>query len=79
MTPFVAVALGVSGLILAVFRLPLPADYLLINRQMMVEIIVLAAAIAFLGPGALSVDARMFGRREIRIPSGSALSSDRQQ
>ena len=28
-----------------------------------------AAAVSFLGPGALSVDARLFGRREITIPS----------
>ena len=28
----------------------------------------LAVAIVFLGPGAFSVDARIFGRRQIRIP-----------
>ena len=32
------------------------------------ELVVLAAAIGLLGPGAFSIDARMFGRREIRIP-----------
>ena len=32
------------------------------------EIVVLAIVIALLGPGAFSVDARMFGRREILIP-----------
>ena len=32
-----------------------------------VVLITLAAAIALLGPGAFSVDARLFGRREIRI------------
>jgi hypothetical protein len=32
---------------------------------------VLAAAIALLGPGAFSVDARLFGRREIIIPKNS--------
>jgi len=30
--------------------------------------VVLAIVIALLGPGAFSVDARMFGRREILIP-----------
>ena len=32
------------------------------------EIVVLATVIALLGPGAFSIDARMFGRREILIP-----------
>ena len=32
------------------------------------EIVVLAVVIALLGPGAFSIDARMFGRREILIP-----------
>jgi hypothetical protein len=31
--------------------------------------IVLTTAIALLGPGAFSIDARMFGRREILIPN----------
>lgn len=33
-----------------------------------VYVVVVAAAIVLLGPGALSIDARMFGRREIIIP-----------
>jgi hypothetical protein len=32
------------------------------------EIVVLAIVIVLLGPGAFSIDARMFGRREILIP-----------
>ena len=32
---------------------------------------VIAAALALLGPGALSLDARLFGRREIVIPTNS--------
>jgi uncharacterized membrane protein YphA (DoxX/SURF4 family) len=32
---------------------------------------VVAAAVVFLGPGAYSVDARLFGRREIIIPDSS--------
>ncbi|MEP6945918.1 MAG: hypothetical protein ABJA02_08380 [Acidobacteriota bacterium] len=30
--------------------------------------VIVSTAIIFLGPGAFSVDARLFGRREIRIP-----------
>lgn len=33
------------------------------------DIVVLSTAIALLGPGAFSIDARMFGRREIFIPN----------
>ena len=35
------------------------------------DIVVLSTAIALLGPGAFSIDARMFGRREILIPHTS--------
>ena len=34
-------------------------------------VVVVATAVLFLGPGALSVDARLFGRREIIIPQTS--------
>ena len=37
----------------------------------LIDIVVLSAAIALLGPGAFSIDARMFGRREILIPNAS--------
>lgn len=61
MTPLVAllVAVGASGI--ALFD-----GYLAIT-----DLIGLSIAIALLGPGAFSLDARMFGRREITIPSSS--------
>jgi hypothetical protein len=34
--------------------------------------VVLAAAVLCLGPGAFSVDARLFGRREVIIPHSSS-------
>jgi uncharacterized membrane protein YphA (DoxX/SURF4 family) len=43
---------------LNLFSSPLPA----------VLVVIIAAAVAFLGPGAISVDCRLFGRREIIIP-----------
>jgi len=36
-------------------------------------LIVMAAAVLLLGPGAFSLDARLFGRREIVIPQGHGL------
>jgi len=35
---------------------------------------VIAAALAFLGPGAFSIDSRLFGRRQIVIPQVSRSS-----
>jgi len=37
-----------------------------------IDIVVLSIVIALLGPGAFSIDARMFGRREILIPTPAA-------
>jgi len=36
----------------------------------------MAAAVVLLGPGALSLDARLFGRREITFPEGFTRASD---
>ena len=52
-TPVVAVLIGLASL---------AVDFNL-------DIVVLSTAIALLGPGAFSIDARMFGRREIFIPN----------
>ena len=59
MTPVIAIAvtIGTAALTLSgLFQSPL-------------EIIVLTIAVALLGPGAFSLDARMFGRREILLPN----------
>jgi uncharacterized membrane protein YphA (DoxX/SURF4 family) len=48
--------------------LPLPANDLLSGNLVIVNLIVMAIVIAVLGPGAFSLDSRMFGRREIVIP-----------
>ena len=74
MTPLVAVLVAVSGIGIAFSLVPLPNPDLFDSYLAVINLIVLSVAIALLGPGAFSLDARMFGRREITIPSNSQLS-----
>jgi uncharacterized membrane protein YphA (DoxX/SURF4 family) len=62
MTPVAAIVIGLGAIALA-------ASNVLDTNQTLLNIIVLTTAIALLGPGAFSIDARMFGRREILIPN----------
>jgi len=63
------VALGGAGMLLSWF--PSPVPNLIEVRLCAILVITVAMAIALLGPGALSIDARLFGRREIIIPRPS--------
>ena len=62
MTPIAAMVLGVGAIALA-------ASQTFETNQTLLNVIVLTIAIVLLGPGAFSIDARMFGRREILIPN----------
>lgn len=68
LTPIITVIIGVGAIGFALSGLPLPIQYFFDTAHTLVDVIVLAAVILLLGPGAFSFDARMFGRREIRIP-----------
>lgn len=68
-TPIAAIVIGLGAITFGVFGLPLPVQYRFDTTHTLVDVIVLSAVILLLGPGAFSVDARMFGRREIRIPA----------
>ena len=68
MTLFVALLVAAGGIGVALSLIPSPAQELLDSYPAIINLIVLSIAIAFLGPGAFSLDARMFGRREITIP-----------
>ena len=57
MTPFIATKVAIVASILAVSGV-IPPPF---------EMITLAITVALLGPGAFSLDARMFGRREILV------------
>ena len=74
LTPFVAVVVAIGGMGLALSWFPLPAQDLFNNNLVVIDQILLAIAIAFLGPGAFLLDARMFGRREITISSEYSFS-----
>jgi len=48
--------------------LPVPAWILLDNVLAITELVAICIAVSLLGPGAFSLDARLFGWREIVIP-----------
>lgn len=64
MTPVIAIVVIIGAGALALFG----------QIQSALEIIILTVAVALLGPGAFSLDARMFGRREIFLPKHTARS-----
>ena len=68
MTLFVALFVAAGGIGVALSWIPSPGQDLFDSYPAIINLIVLSIAIAFLGPGAFSLDARMFGRREITIP-----------
>jgi uncharacterized membrane protein YphA (DoxX/SURF4 family) len=74
MTPLVSILVAISGIGIALAWIPLPGQDLFDSYLAIINLIVLSIAIALLGPGAFSLDARMFGRREITIPSSSNIS-----
>jgi len=67
LTPIVGmlVGLGSAGIALS---WPAPTLHLLDSWLVTVFVVIMAAALVFLGPGACSLDCRLFGRREILIP-----------
>ena len=61
LTPLVAVLTCIGAIALIFFNLHF-------STTSLGGVIVLATAIALLGPGAFSIDSHLFGRREILIP-----------
>ena len=70
LTPFVAGFIGLGTAAVAFSLLP-AAPNLFDAKLSAVFAAAMSAAVVLLGPGAFSVDARLFGRREIIIPPAS--------
>jgi len=71
LTPYVGLLVGLCFLGIAFSWFPAPSWGLHDARLAAFGMIVTAVAIALLGPGAFSLDGRLFGRREIVIPPSS--------
>jgi len=67
-TPVAGILASLGGVGIVLSWLPPPTSSLLVARPMILLVVTIAIAIVFLGPGAFSLDARLFGRREIIIP-----------
>lgn len=64
-TPFAGIVLGIS---LTTCWFLTPADGVAVSQGVPLLLAAVCVALALLGPGRFSLDARLFGRREILIP-----------
>jgi hypothetical protein len=68
LTPIVSTLLGIGILGSSLSALPVAALNLLDAKTSEFLALTMVAAIGLIGPGAFSIDAHLFGRREILIP-----------
>jgi uncharacterized membrane protein YphA (DoxX/SURF4 family) len=71
LTPIASVVVLLGGMGIAFSWLPVPSWNLFSGNPLSMDAIIMALAAVFLGPGAFSLDARLFGRRRVIIPSVS--------
>jgi uncharacterized membrane protein YphA (DoxX/SURF4 family) len=74
LTQLAGLLMGLGSIALAFSSLPPTAQNPLDNGFSILFVVSLSAAIMLVGPGAYSLDARLFGRREIIIPQASGTS-----
>jgi uncharacterized membrane protein YphA (DoxX/SURF4 family) len=70
-TPGAAAIAGLSIVVIALSWFQAPDAVLFLDRVGTVCVASVAAAVVLLGPGAHSLDARLFGRRELVFPHDS--------
>ncbi|MEA2173493.1 MAG: hypothetical protein QOD00_1085 [Blastocatellia bacterium] len=75
LTPAAAILLGLGSVAAAHLWFTATAQTLLDNPLSLIFVVTMSVAIVLLGPGAYSLDARLFGRREIIIPQASHSSN----
>jgi uncharacterized membrane protein YphA (DoxX/SURF4 family) len=68
LTPIAGVVAGLGALGIGLSLLPAPAPNLFDAKLSLVLTGIMIVAVVFLGPGRYSLDARLFGHREIIIP-----------
>jgi uncharacterized membrane protein YphA (DoxX/SURF4 family) len=71
LTPFASLGIGLCVLGIAFSWFPGPPFAMLAAPLLVLLVAVTAVGIGLLGPGAFSIDGRLFGRREIVIPPRS--------
>ena len=72
MTPLAGAVAGILSFAIVVFWQDGPTPDAWERNLVIVLVIAIAAAVVCLGPGAFSLDARLFGRREIIVPNSSS-------
>lgn len=68
LTPLACAVVGLCSVCSALQWLPAPASGVSAEGLRSLFVFIAAAALVLTGPGAFSLDARLFGRREIIIP-----------
>ena len=68
LTPVAGALVAVAAVVIGLSWLPPPTPNLFNAPLPTILVVIVATAVVFLGPGSLSLDRRLFGRREIIIP-----------
>jgi uncharacterized membrane protein YphA (DoxX/SURF4 family) len=68
LTPIAGAAVGLGGVVVALSRGATPTPVIFDSLPAIAFAVTVLVGIIVLGPGAFSLDARVFGRREIIIP-----------
>jgi putative oxidoreductase len=67
LTPIAGGLVGLGTIALQLWRMPAPPGSLLHPALPAIIIAIVAVSVVLIGPGAMSIDARLFGRREIIV------------